>query len=369
MRPHYFEDGIAQAIRHYEAEASPALLIIETRGAPAEIFEQLDRLSEVCQAGSNVIILGPHNDVMLYRQLTRRGVREYIPLPAEIAHLTDAIASVASDPNDANLGRLIACIGASGGAGSTTVANNLAWCIGKNFDAEVTLADLDLAFGSVALDFNLESQQSSSMALTQADRLDDVLMDRFLAKYNDNLSLLTSAGDAQVAGEVDAASFDRLTKILRRNAAFVVLDLPHYWGTWVRHALDAADEIVLTAVPTLASLRNTKSVVDALKGTRRNDAPIRVVLNRIGANPKTDLPVKDFVNALGGEPTIQLPNEPAIFAAAANAGHMIGEKPKAQKLLDPFNRLALLVSARERIEKRRRQSAAGMFKRLLGATA
>jgi pilus assembly protein CpaE len=369
VRPQYFDGGIPAAVSQYENEHSPNLLIIETGDAPTEIFDQLDRLSEVCQGATNLIVLGRHNDVMLYRQLTRRGVREYIPLPADPAHLTDAIASVATDPDDANLGRLVACIGASGGAGSTTVANNVAWCLGKSFDNEVTLVDLDLAFGTVALDFNLESQQSSASALAQADRLDDVLMDRFLAKYNDNLTLLTSAGDTHAPGEVDAAGLERLIKVLRRNATWVVLDLPHYWGGWVRHALDAADEIVVTSVPTLASLRNTKSVVDALNAKRKNDSPIRVVLNRVGAHPKTDLPLKDFANALGGQPTITLPNEPAIFASAANAGHMIGEVQKAQRLLDPFNRLATLVSGRERIEKRRRASASGMLRRLLGAPA
>ena len=139
VRPKHFEGGISTAIRQYENEPSPGLLIIETSDAPSEIFDQLDRLSEVCQGGTNLIVLGRHNDVMLYRQLTRRGVREYIPLPADPAHLTDAIAAVATDPDDANLGRLIACIGASGGAGSTTVANNIAWCLGKTFDNEVKI--------------------------------------------------------------------------------------------------------------------------------------------------------------------------------------------------------------------------------------
>ncbi|HUN49593.1 MAG TPA: hypothetical protein VMU42_00680, partial [Candidatus Sulfotelmatobacter sp.] len=242
-------------------------------------------------------------------------------------------------------------------------------CLGKTFDNEVTLVDLDLVFGTVALDFNLESQQSSASALAQADRLDDVLMDRFLAKYNDNLTLLTSAGDAHAPGEVDAVALERLIKVLRRNATWVVLDLPHYWGGWVRQALDIADEIIITAVPSLASLRNTKSMVDTLAARRKNDAPVRVVLNRIGAHPKTDLPLKDFAQALGSQPTIQLPNEPAIFAAAANAGHVIGEMQKAQRLLDPFNRLATLVSGRERTEKRRRTGSAGMLRRLLGQPA
>jgi pilus assembly protein CpaE len=368
-RPKFLDGGIPAAIVQYQAEPSPALLIVETHDAPAKIFDELDRLAEVCQGGTNLIVLGQHNDVMLYRQLTRRGVREYIPLPVEPTHLTESIAAIATDPQDANLGRLIAFIGASGGAGSSTVSNNLAWCLGKQFDSEVTLVDLDFVFGTVALDFNMESEQSSASALAQADRLDDVLLDRFLAKYNDNLALLTAPGDAQAAGEVDNASLERLLTILRRNASWVLLDLPHFWGGWVRHVLDTADEIVVTAVPTLTSLRNTKSLCDALNAKRRNDAPVRVVLNRIGGHPKTDLPLKDFVNALGSPPTITLPHDPGIFAAAANAGRMLGETQKSQRVMEPLNQIAALVSGRERIEKRRRAGLPGVFRRLIGAPA
>ncbi|HYM31462.1 MAG TPA: AAA family ATPase [Candidatus Cybelea sp.] len=368
-RPTFHDGGITLATQVFESQPTPELLIIETHDEPATIFEQLERLAEVCQANTHLFLLGPHNDVLLYRQLTRRGVREYIPLPADPKHLTDAIAATAHDPTAANHGRVISCIGATGGAGSSTMANNIAWCISKIYDNEVTLVDMDLVFGTAALDFNLDSQQTSASALAQADRLDDVMLERFLAKYSENLSLLTGAGDCQFASDVDVTALERLIEILRRNATWVVLDLPHYWGNWVRHALDSSEEVVVTAVPTLASLRNAKSIADQLNTKRKNEAPTRVVLNRIGANSKTDLPVKDFANALGFAPSIHIPHEPAVFAAAANAGHMIGEGNKNQRVLEPFNRLATLVSGKERNDKRRRASASGVLQRLLGRAA
>jgi len=81
--------------------------------------------------------------VTLYRQLAKRGVHEYIPLPADPAHLVDAVLTICTDPEEARQARLISFIGASGGAGSTTVANNVAWRLGKQHDGEVALVDLD----------------------------------------------------------------------------------------------------------------------------------------------------------------------------------------------------------------------------------
>jgi pilus assembly protein CpaE len=343
--------------------------MIETRDGPAEIFAQLEALSQVCRVGTHLILFGGPNDVGLYRALTKQGVQEYLPRPVDPRHLLDAVVAVCSDPGEHKLGRLIAFIGASGGAGSTTMANNAAWCLGKLYDAEVTLIDLDLAFGTTALDFNLESPEHAGQALAQSDRLDDQVLGRIIGKYNENLGLLTAPGDCARPADIDAAALEATLRRLRQNASWVVADLPRSWSAWVRQVLDAADEIVVTAVPTLASLRNAKSLVDALTPQRRNDAPVRVVLNRVGANPKTDLSARDFANTLGSAITVAIPFEPAIFGEAANTGHTVGEATKAKGLLEPLNTLATLVSGRQGSEKRPSARAPGLLERLLPKAA
>jgi len=62
----------------------------------------------------------------------------------------------------------------------------------------------------------------------------------------------------------------------------------------VRHVLDTSDEIVLTATPGLASLRNAKAAADLLNGDPPQNQRVRVVLNRAGANPKTEIPLARF---------------------------------------------------------------------------
>jgi pilus assembly protein CpaE len=348
------------AAQKYEAETSPDLLVIETQDPAPSIFQQIEQLSEVCRPGTDLILLGQHNDVGLYRQLAKRGVREYIPLPAEPDHLVDAMLTVCTRADEAKAGRLIACIGASGGAGSTTIANNVAWRLGKAFDGEVTLVDLDLAFGTVGLDFNLESPQSSAHALAQADRLDDQMLERFLAKHNDNLTLLTSPADGSSGSDVDIGALDRVLKTVRRNAAWVVVDVPRSSGAWVRHVLEQADEVIVTATPTLASLRNAKALADTLGGAAE-DSRVRVVLNRVGASAKSEIPLRDFSKTFGRAPSVVVPYDPALFAQAANLGQVVGEARKGQRVAEPFAKLATLVAGRQPPVKRR-----GGGPRLLG---
>ena len=354
VRPAYFDGGFTNAIEKYKDDPSPGLLIVETCDPANVIFDQLDGLSEVCGTETNLILLGAHNDVALYRQLSKRGIHEYVPLPADPAHLIDAVLGVCADPDAAKQGRLISFIGASGGAGSTTLANNVAWQIGKLHDGEVTLIDLDLAFGTVGLDFNLESPQTAAQALAQADRMDVQMLERFLGKYNDNLRLLTSPGDCEASADVDIAAVDQLLRAARRSAGWVVVNLPRCWAGWVRHVVDASDEVVMTAVPTLASLRNAKSAADALKGARSGGPRLHVVLNRVGANPKTDIPLKDFASTLGFQPAAHVPHDPAVFSQAANAGQMLSESSKGQRVLDPIVKLAVMISGKPLPEKRKR---------------
>jgi pilus assembly protein CpaE len=327
-------------------------LIIETQDDADAIFAKLESLSRVCRRETQLVLIGPHNDVGLYRALTKQGVHEYLPLPPDPHHLLDAVVSVCADPETVKLGRLVSFIGASGGAGSTTIANNVAWCLGRLYDAEVTLIDLDLAFGTVAIDFNLESPETSHQALAQSDRLDDQRLARMIGKYNDYLGVLTAPGDCAQAVDPDPAALEIMLTRLRQNASWVVADLPHCWSAWVRQVLDASDEIVVTAVPTLASLRNVKSLFDALNPQRKNDAPVRVVLNHVGANPKTDIAGREFATALGGAVTVTVPHDPALFGQAANTGHMVGEAPRARGVIDPLNALASVVSGRAEAARR-----------------
>ena len=74
--------GIEAAIETFKSNPTPNLIILETSLQPSEIPGTLERLAEVCDASTRLIVLGHVNDVVLYRELIRSGVSEYIVLPA-----------------------------------------------------------------------------------------------------------------------------------------------------------------------------------------------------------------------------------------------------------------------------------------------
>ena len=59
------------------------------------------------------------------------------------------------------VGRVIAVVGAKGGVGASTVAHNVAWTIARDLALDCVVADLDLAFGTVGLDYNQDPPRGS----------------------------------------------------------------------------------------------------------------------------------------------------------------------------------------------------------------
>lgn len=339
--------GLAGAVETYQYEPTPSLVIVESDLPPAQLLPALDRLAECCDAGTKVVVVGAANDIMLYRELMRRGVSEYLVAPIQPLQLISAIGGLFNDPSQPFVGRSIAFVGARGGTGASTVAHNTAFALSERIGANTVIVDYDLPFGTAGLDFNQDPLNGIADALGQPDRLDPVLLDRMTVRCTDRLSLFAAPATLDNDWDISPDAFDEVTQRIRTTAPFVVLDLPHVWGGWMRRTLITADEVVLVAAPDLASLRNAKNMVDLIRQARPNDAPPRVVLNQVGVPGRPEIPLKDFAAALGLHPCLILPFDAKLFGAAANNGQMILQANAKSKVAEGFSTLAQIVSQRE----------------------
>src|SRR5690606_9980687 len=102
---------------------TPNLILVETTQSPEEIPGALERLAEVCDATTRLIVLGHVNDVVLYRELIRSGVSEYIVLPTTAQQIVSAITELFAGESAAPIGRTIGFVSAKGGAGGSTIAH------------------------------------------------------------------------------------------------------------------------------------------------------------------------------------------------------------------------------------------------------
>ena len=350
--------GIEAAVAHYQESPTPNLIVIESSLRSHELLGQLDRLAESCDAGTKVVVVGSANDVLLYRELLKRGVAEYLIAPISPMQMMESISNLYNDPNADPVGHVFAFIGAKGGIGSSTVCHNVSWCMSELLKASVVIADLDLAFGTAGLDFNQDPVQGIAEALGSPERLDEVLLDRLLTKCSEHLSIFAAPGTLDRDYDLTADSCDIVLDVVRQNVPYVTVDLPHVWTSWSKRILTQADEIIVTATPDLASLRNTKNLVDLLKQVRQNDRLPHLVVNMQGVPKRPEIPIKDFEAALDLKACAVIEFDAETFGQAANNGQMVEEMSAKAKSVQNFRDIAMTISGR-REHKVEKKSALG----------
>ncbi len=346
--------GPAAAVEAFRAAPTPNIIVLEAVADPATLVSHLESLSESCDAGTKVVVIGHVNDVQLYRDLIRRGVSEYLIAPLEPLDVLRTLSDLYIAPEARNLGRVIAVMGAKGGVGASTVAHNISWAIARNLDASTVVVDLDIAFGTAGLNFNQDPPQGIAEAVFAPERLDSNLLDRLLSRCSDNLALLAAPAVLDRTVDLDEDAFEQLFELLRASVPCIILDVPHQWNAWVKRTVLGADEIVIVAEPELASLRNAKNLVDLSRATRPNDAVARLVLNRVGVPKRPEINAGEFSKALGIDVLSTIPFDAQLFGTAANNGQMIAEVQAGSKATEAFTQIASALTGRGEAKRSRR---------------
>jgi len=356
--------GAQAAVAFYKNASTPNLIVVESLLDRTDMLGEMDRLAEFCDPGTKVIAIGHVNDVLLYRELLRRGVSEYVVAPVSVLQVIESISSIYSDPQTGPVGQVIAFVGAKGGSGSSTVCHNTAFAIATTLKSDVVIADLDLPFGTAGLDFNQDPLQGIADALASPERLDEMLLDRLLSRCSDHLSLFAAPGTLDRPYDLDPATCDTVIDVVRENVPWIAVDVPHLWTAWAKQVVLKADHVVITAAPDLANLRNAKNLVDQLKASRPNDKLPLLVLNQVGVPKRPEIPLNDFGHALELEPRIVIEFDAHLFGTAANNGQMIEEVSDKSKAADAFRRLANILTDRTDQKTERQSVLAPILARL-----
>ncbi|MEI7804164.1 MAG: CpaE family protein [Hyphomicrobiales bacterium] len=343
--------GATAAAEAYRNSPTPNVIIIESENRGDEILGSLDQLAEVCDSGTRVVVIGRVNDVVLYRELTRRGVSDYLIGPIGTLDVVRSICGLFSAPDAKPVGRIIAVVGAKGGVGASTVAHNIAWAIARDLSLDAVVTDLDLAYGTAGLDFNQDPPQGIADAVFSPDRIDTAFIDRLLSKCTDHLSLLAAPATLDRVYDFGAEAFDSILDSLRATIPCIVLDVPHQWNGWTRRLLVSADDILIVAGPDLANLRNAKNLFDLLRVARPNDQHPHYCLNQVGVPKRPEIKPGDFAKALEADPLAVIPFEPQMFGTAANNGQMIAEISSGHKTAEMFRQLASILTGRSEVKR------------------
>ncbi len=330
--------GITAALEAFRDKPTPNLLVIETSGARELLFRQLESLAAFCDNDTKLVVIGYENDIKLYRDLLKLGVSDYIVKPFGILTFIWQLSSLYSGEVTQSLGRTIGVVGAKGGVGASTIAHNLAWLITRSLKTQGVIVDLDLPFGTTALDFNQDPPQGIADAIYSPDRIDETFIDRLMVKCSDTLSILSAPATLDRLYDLPETAVDATIDLLRATTPVIILDIPHQWTAWTRHVMATMDELVIVTAPDLANLRNVKILIKTLKSMRRNDHPPHVILNTVGLPKRPEISPAEFAKTLDAGPLVVSPFDAKLFGSAANNGQMLDE-------IDPSAQVVSLLSS------------------------
>lgn len=356
--------GAPAAVAHYRESPTPNLILIESMMSRAEMLGELDQLAESCDSGTKVVIVGHVNDVVLYRELLKRGVSDYLIAPVTPIQIMECLSNLYNSADSAPVGSVLAFVGAKGGVGSSTVCHNAAWVMSELLKTNVVIADLDLPFGTAGLNFDKDPVQGIADAIGSPERLDEMLLDRLLTKCSEHLSLFAAPGALDREWDVSADSCDLVLDVVRQNVPYVAVDLPHVWTSWSKRILLGADDVVITVSPDIANLRNAKNIVDLLRQGRSNDRPPFLVVNMLNTPKRPEIPVAELAKALDLQPTVVIEFDAETFGQAANNGQMIEEMSTKAKATGQFRELALKLAGRQPSKVEKKSAFAPLLQKL-----
>ncbi len=353
--------GLATATAALLERKTPNLLIVEMDEDRESFFAELENLANVCDPDTRLILISTHNDIDLFQELIKNGVSDYLVGPVDGPRLRESIARVYAGHDADTDGKLVAFYGLSGGVGNSVIAHNTASELAKLYDKKSLVIDMDICFGTAALNFNVQPRQTVIDALSQSAKIESDLLDQYLVSVGDNVSILASPASLSSNITITHKIFDQLLRAVKPMADFVILDMPHLWAPWISDGIAAADEVILIGKPDLTNLRNAKNMVEYLGPKRGVDAPTRLVLNQVGASKKADLSEKEFMEAVAMTPTTMIAYDADLFGRSLNNGEMLSKVSAKSKSVLSIIELAQVIGG-ERGQEEEKTSIFSRFK-------
>lgn len=285
-------------------------------------FLTIQRIAEVAPDCPIIGVSGNVDPEMII-QAMRAGCSQFVRSPIDRNDLTAAIDRIRKRHLPVSEGcQQIGIIGSSGGAGSTTLACNLALELARLTGRRTGLVDMDLQFGDIACAFD-RSPKFSVADLCRADvEIDRTLVEAALDGLPCNVSLLARPENIEDSEEIDPDHVEQLFLCLAQIFPFVVVDVPRQLSLVTIRALRMSGQVFIVSQLAVPFLRNATRIYEALAKAGIDENRIELILNRCNAEHERITPAE--VEKHFGRPVYAVvPNDYKHVTASRDLGHPI----------------------------------------------
>jgi pilus assembly protein CpaE len=279
----------------------------------------------------------------LFRQALRAGVKDVLAAPVDTAGLTEAVRRIAGgltvaprrvggidlgevDPGE--IGKVITVFSTKGGAGKSVLATNLGVLLAKRTARPVVLIDADLQFGDISVMLKLAPHHTVVDAVASLDRLDSSLLQNLLTRHEPSgMYILAAPLEPQYADQISAQEMVQILDMLRRFAAYVIIDTPAHFNDVVLAMIEQSDDVLLIAGMDIPNIKNVKIGLQTLRLLNTPTEKLHLVLNR--ANSKVKLDVGEVERTLQIRAEALIPSDVVVPQSVNKGTPLVLDAPKS----------------------------------------
>jgi pilus assembly protein CpaE len=314
-------------------EVTPDVVLVEMNGE-SRVPEWLENLPQEMPQTQVLLCSYSREPDFLIRAM-QVGIREFLPLPLTHRDLEGALNRVRAArkqlaPVDNRQGRIVVITGHKGGAGSTTIAVNLAQAMVEASPGPIALIDLGRPFPDVGTFLDQESNYSIMDLVQNVATLDKSFAQRIMQPYGKRLSILHGVSDFRDQDSIELESLERIFAILRNMYDVIVIDLSHWLDELFLRVLTEADMVLMLTGLTIPDLRNLKKLWPYTREWHQDKRKIKIVVNRY--DNSSGLQLRDVENILQQPAFATLPNDYPALMQCLNQGTTLKDAAPRSKL-------------------------------------
>jgi len=314
--------SFGKALQSLQKSATPSAILIDISDE-SHPLDALGELANIVEPQTRVMVVGLREDMNFYRSLTHDlGVVEYLykPLAPDIIarHFVPIVSGKHTTGDLVRGGRLISVTGATGGAGASTLAANLAWYLAHETARHTLLWDPDLYLGGAGILLNASAADGLATAYEDPGRIDDLFVERAALVVSERLSIL--CGSEKPSSPIitpSAEAMQRLRQAVRKRYNFIIADTPWRPALPYSDLIEHVHQRIFVLAPTLASVRNALQLLAIPNGEHQVRRAL-LVLNREG-DPGC-LNRREIEEGLGCKIDVTIPYLPKVIPPAATMG-------------------------------------------------
>lgn len=320
------EGDVQSAAQTFQSEGrSPDLVIIQTDDIDDSFTQKLGDLSMYCDEGTAAIIVGPVNDVYLYRNLIGMGVSDYLVRPIRPEMLQQVISKTLISKLGLSGSALIAFIGAKGGVGTSTLLQASALLASTALDQKVMILDAGGAHSSLGVGLGFDPSTTLAELSRAIEQKQEDSLKRMIFNASDNLSAVAGGSDAMLDPPITSDQFEKIINKFMVKSPVVMVDLSNASAALKRIVITRANRIVLVTTPSVTSLRFARSLLKEISEVRGGDQSCTSLLvNFQGMAKAHEVSAADINAALEFKPAATIPFMPVPF---------LGGETDSEKLL------------------------------------